>query len=73
LNGETIIEVKNVVNLSMSPQFRGYDATRRPVILGVSPNIRSISEQVQEFVKDSRGRIEIFDPKTGIFSAWDKN
>jgi hypothetical protein len=73
LHGETIIEAKDVTNLSMSRQFRGYDATRRPVILAASPNTRSISEQVEKFVDASRGKIEVFDPKTGICSAWNKN
>jgi hypothetical protein len=36
----------------------------------VSPNTRSISEQVRDTIKDSGGRIRIYDPATGIFTPW---
>ncbi|MFP6557908.1 putative toxin [Paraburkholderia sp. B3] len=70
LDGSTIVEVKDVTNLSNSNQFRGYLATGNPIQLIVSPNTQSISQPLQNLVNSSGGSIRIFNPATGSFSPW---
>jgi len=70
VDGSTIIEVKDVTNLSMSNQFRGYFATGNPVNLVVSPNTQTISTELVNQIIDSGGSIRVFTPATGTFSPW---
>ena len=65
-----IIEVKDVVNLSNSDQFRAYFATRRPINLIVSPNTQTISKPLRDLIRDSGGSIRTFDPATKTFTPW---
>ncbi|TDQ86204.1 filamentous hemagglutinin N-terminal domain-containing protein [Paraburkholderia silvatlantica] len=70
LDGSTIIEVKDVANLSNSNQFRGYLATGNPIQLIVSPNTQTISQPLQNLINTSGGSIRVFNSVTGIFSPW---
>jgi len=66
----TIIEVKDVVNISNSNQFRGYLVTNEKIELIVSPNTQTISKPLRVLIADSGGSIRVFDPATKTFSAW---
>jgi hypothetical protein len=70
LDGSTIVEVKDVTNLSNSNQFRGYLATGNPVQLIVSPNTQTISQPLQNLITSSGGSIRVFNSATGTFSPW---
>ncbi|WP_230412883.1 beta strand repeat-containing protein [Paraburkholderia antibiotica] len=70
LDGSTIVEVKDVVNLSNSNQFRGYLATGNPIQLIVSPNTKTISQPLQNLITNSGGTIRVFNSSTGTFSPW---
>jgi filamentous hemagglutinin len=70
LDGSTIIEVKDVTNLSNSNQFRGYLATGKPIELIVSPNTQRISQPLQNLITSSGGSIRVFNPSTGALSPW---
>jgi filamentous hemagglutinin len=65
-----ITEVKDVVNLSNSDQFRAYFATNRRIDLIVSPNTKTISKPLEELIYRSKGSIHIFDPATKTFTPW---
>ncbi|HYD35890.1 MAG TPA: putative toxin, partial [Vitreimonas sp.] len=67
-NGGTIIEIKDVINLSNSDQFRGYFATGKPVELIVSTRNLTISNPLKKLVYESGGSIKVFDPVTKTFS-----
>jgi filamentous hemagglutinin len=66
----TLVEFKNVINITDSKQFRGYAATKQPIVLVVSERTEKISDAVVSMVKKSGGKIEIFDQTTGKFSDW---
>jgi Restriction endonuclease fold toxin 7 len=72
--GDTILEVKDVVKLSVSNQFRTYLAnsakTGRPIELIVSPLTKTISAPLKTLIKNTKGTIQIFDPATGLFTPW---
>ncbi|WP_157977930.1 putative toxin [Paraburkholderia kururiensis] len=70
VDGSTIIEVKDVANLSNSNQFRGYLATGNPIQLIVSPNTKTISQPLQNLINNSGGSIRVFNPATGTFRPW---
>lgn len=59
----TLVEIKNVNYLSNTNQLRGYAATNQPILLVVHPRTR-ISGKVQLMVRESKGKIQVFDPKT---------
>jgi len=65
-----ITEVKDVVNLYNSKQFRAYFATNRAINLIVSPNTQTISQPLQDLIYASKGSIRVFDPATGTFTPW---
>lgn len=66
----TIVEIKDVKNISNSNQFRGYAASGNEIQLVVSPSTETISKPVRELVDQSGGSIRVFDASTGTFSAW---
>jgi hypothetical protein len=73
--GRTIIEVKDVKNLSNSNQFRGYLQASidqgKPIELIVSPRTESISGPLKNLIRvDSGGSIKVFDPATKTFSPY---
>ncbi|WP_234775667.1 putative toxin [Paraburkholderia tropica] len=70
VGGTTYIEVKDVVNLSNSNQFRGYAASGNPIELIVSPNTKTISKPLQTLIYNTGGSIQVFDSATGKFSVW---
>ncbi|MGN4092956.1 DUF637 domain-containing protein, partial [Burkholderia gladioli] len=70
LPGTTIVEIKDVKNISNSNQFRGYAASGNEIQLVVSPNTATISQPLRELVGQSGGSIRVFDPSTGSFSPW---
>jgi filamentous hemagglutinin len=61
--GKTIVEIKDVVDLSISNQFRGYlaqfEATGQPIELIVSPNTKTISAPLIKLIKQTGGTIEV--------------
>lgn len=69
-DGTTIIEVKDVVALANSNQFRGYLETGNPIRLIVSPNTKTISQPWRDLIANSGGSIRVFDPKDGTFRPW---
>jgi len=69
-NGGSIIEVKDVISLSNSNQFRGYFATGKPVELIVSTRNVTISEPLEKEILKNGGSIQIFDPITKTFTPW---
>ncbi|MEN6630185.1 MAG: hemagglutinin repeat-containing protein, partial [Sulfuricella sp.] len=72
--GKTILEVKDVKNLSNSDQFRGYLETsvqqNKAIELIVSPRTESISGPLVKLIEDSGGTIKVFDPATKTFRAY---
>jgi len=66
----TIVEIKDVKNISNSTQFRAYAASGNEIQLIVSPNTKTISEPVQTLIFNSGGSIRVFDPATGTFNTW---
>ncbi len=69
ING-TLVEFKNVINITDTKQFRGYAATGQPIRLIVSPRTETISSTVVNAIKASGGQIQIFDPVTKTFKDW---
>ena len=63
--GRTIIEVKDVKNLSNSDQFRGYLQAsiqqEKPIELIVSPKTESISQPLKDLIRRTNGSIRVFD------------
>lgn len=59
----TLVEIKNVASLTDSKQIRGYGGTGQPILLIVHPRIK-ISGTVKETIKNSGGKIQVFDPQT---------
>ncbi|WP_418303701.1 putative toxin [Pandoraea pulmonicola] len=70
MNDSTIIEIKDVVNISNSNQFRGYFETGKPIQLVVSPNTQRISQPLRELISNSGGSIRVYDPSSGTFKSW---
>jgi len=65
-----ILEIKDAKNLSMSDQFRGYFADGRPVNLVVSSKTETISQQLQDAIKNSQGSIRVYNSETKQFTLW---
>ena len=69
----TLVEFKNVINITDTSQFRGYAATGQPIILVVSPRTETISSKVWNMVRESKGDIRIYDPANNSWSMWTKS
>jgi hypothetical protein len=70
VNKRTLIEIKDVVYISDTAQFRAYAATQQKIVLIVSPRTEKISSTIVNMVKKSFGEIKVFNPATGQFSTW---
>ena len=70
LPNTTIVEIKDVKNISNSNQFRAYAASGNEIQLIVSPNTKTISAPLQTQIFNSGGSIRVFDPATGVFTPW---
>jgi filamentous hemagglutinin len=61
-----MIEAKNVVDLSLSPQFRAQlqiaQETGQPLNLVVSPRNKTISQNLVAEIKKTGGEIYVYDP-----------
>jgi hypothetical protein len=73
INGTTLVEFKNVINITDSSQFRGYAATGQPIVLIVSPRTQTISGTVTDWIYRRApvgSTIRIFDPVEKTFTDW---
>jgi len=69
----TLVEFKNVINITDTSQFRGYAATRQPIILVVSPRTEMISSTVAKMVHASKSDTRIFNPSKNSCSTCTKS
>jgi len=69
----TLVEFKNVINITDTSQFRGYAATRQPIILVVSPRTEMISSTVAKMVRASKSDMRIFNPAKNSCSTCTKS
>ena len=66
----SFVEFKDVKHISTTDQFRAYARLNAPVYLVVSPKTQSISKAVVDYIKQTKGDIHVFDPKTNTFKVW---
>lgn len=73
--GTTIIEVKDVLNISNSTQFKAYAQIARengqPIELIVSPRTQNISAPLGQLIDGTPGSsIKVYDPSTNTFAPY---
>ena len=59
-----MIEIKDAKSIGITPQWRGYAASEKPIDLIISPKTQTISQKIIYIVKKYEGSIKIYDPVT---------